>query len=102
VAVPVVPLITDRLGRRYAILFGSVIEIIGAVLQAAAQNLAMFIIARFILGLGIVFAIVAATSLIGELSHPKERAIMGSLFNSCYFIGGYKYIALLTSPTLLS
>lgn len=22
-----------------------------------------------------------------ELSHPKERAILGSLFNSCYFIG---------------
>lgn len=22
-----------------------------------------------------------------ELSHPKERAIIGSLFNSCYFIG---------------
>jgi hypothetical protein len=68
----------------------------------------MFIMARFILGVGIPFAIVAASSLIGglslyldsnsierltyssirsELSHPKERAILGSLFNSCYFIG---------------
>jgi sugar porter (SP) family MFS transporter len=42
---------------------------------------------RFILGLGIPFAIIAASSLIGELSHPKERAILGSLFNSCWFIG---------------
>ncbi|KAH7926788.1 general substrate transporter [Leucogyrophana mollusca] len=87
VAVPLVPYVTDTMGRRRAIVFGSVLMIIGAVLQAAAQNLAMFIIARFILGLGIVFAIVAASSLIGELSHPKERAILGSLFNSCYFIG---------------
>ncbi|KIJ69835.1 hypothetical protein HYDPIDRAFT_78057 [Hydnomerulius pinastri MD-312] len=87
VAVPIVPYVTDKLGRRYSILFGSFLMIIGAILQAAAQDLAMFIIARFILGLGIVFAIVAASSLIGELSHPKERAIMGSLFNSCYFIG---------------
>jgi len=61
--------------------------IIGGVLQGAALNITMFIITRFILGLGIVFAIVAASSLIGELSHPKERAIMGSLFNSCYSIG---------------
>lgn len=47
----------------------------------------MFVISRLILGLGIPFAIVAASSLIGELSHPKERARLGSLFNSCYFIG---------------
>ncbi|PFH46569.1 hypothetical protein AMATHDRAFT_154518 [Amanita thiersii Skay4041] len=85
--IPFVPFITDTLGRRRAILFGSIIMVIGAALQAAAVNFAMFVIARFILGLGIVFAIVAASSLIGELSHPKERAIIGSLFNSCYFIG---------------
>ncbi|KAF8885773.1 hexose transporter [Infundibulicybe gibba] len=84
---PLVPWVTDVLGRRRAILFGSILMIIGAVIQTASQNFAMFVIARFILGLGIPFAIVAASSLIGELSHPKERAILGSLFNSCYFIG---------------
>jgi hypothetical protein len=74
----------------------------------------MFVIARFILGLGIPFAIVAASSLIGglfdssyiypfdqelivtrlclELSHPKERAVLGSLFNSCYFIGTVSFL----------
>ncbi|KAF5371170.1 hypothetical protein D9758_004279 [Tetrapyrgos nigripes] len=86
-ALPAVPIVNDYLGRRMAIIFGSILMVIGASLQAAAQNFAMFIIARLILGLGIPFAIVAASSLIGELSHPKERAIMGSLFNSCYFIG---------------
>jgi hypothetical protein len=67
----------------------------------------MFLMARFVLGIGIPFAIVAASSLLGgafslscvydvrrltgllELSHPKERAIMGSLFNACYFIGTF-------------
>ncbi|KAF8967480.1 hexose transporter [Flammula alnicola] len=87
VALPFVPLVTDGLGRRWAIIFGSFLMIIGAVLQTASQNFAMFVIARFILGLGIPFAIVAASSLLGELGHPKERAILGSLFNSCYFIG---------------
>lgn len=47
----------------------------------------MFVIARFLLGFGIPFAIVAASSMIGELAYPKERARMGSLFNSSWFIG---------------
>ncbi|KAF8841549.1 general substrate transporter [Paxillus ammoniavirescens] len=87
VSVPFVPFVADRLGRRYSILFGSILMIVGGILQGAAQDFAMFVIARFILGSGIVFAIVAASSLIGELSHPKERATMGSLFTCCYFIG---------------
>ncbi|KIJ20488.1 L-arabinose isomerase [Paxillus involutus ATCC 200175] len=87
VAVPFVPFVADELGRRYSILFGSILMMVGGVLQGVAQDFAMFVIARFIIGMGAVFAIVAASSLIGELSHPKERAVMGSLFNSCYFIG---------------
>lgn len=79
-----------------------------AYINGLHNTVAMFIIGRFILGVGIPFAIVAASSLIGgasfrplrclgtddasfflsiELSHPKERAILGSLFNSCYFVG---------------
>ncbi|KAF8154347.1 hexose transporter [Mycena galopus ATCC 62051] len=87
IALPAVPYVNDVLGRRMAIIFGSILMIIGAVLQTASQNFAMFVISRVILGLGIPFAIVAASSLIGELSHPKERARLGSLFNSCFFIG---------------
>ncbi|TFK23548.1 hexose transporter [Coprinopsis marcescibilis] len=86
-AVPVVPFITDKFGRRFAIFFGSVIMVAGAILQTASQNFAMFVMSRFLLGVGIIFAIVAASSLIGELSYPRERAIMGSLFNACWFIG---------------
>lgn len=86
-ALPFVPFVVDSLGRRHSIFVGSILMIIGGILQGAALNITMFIMARFVLGLGIVFAIVAASSLIGELSHPKERAIMGSLFNTCYWIG---------------
>lgn len=48
---------------------------------------AMYIIARMLLGLGIVFCIIAGSAMIGELGHPKERAVLTSLFNSSYFIG---------------
>lgn len=47
----------------------------------------MYIIARMLLGVGILFAIISGSSLIGELGHPKERPILTSLFNSSYFIG---------------
>ena len=47
----------------------------------------MYIIARMLLGVGIVFAIISGSALIGELGHPKERAYLTSLFNASYFIG---------------
>ncbi|KAF2743159.1 putative lactose permease [Sporormia fimetaria CBS 119925] len=47
----------------------------------------MYIIARMLLGVGILFAIISGSALIGELGYPKERPILTSLFNSSYFIG---------------
>ncbi|KAG8218931.1 hexose transporter [Butyriboletus roseoflavus] len=85
-AIPFVPVVVDKIGRRYPILLGGVISITGGILQGSALNFAMFIVARFILGFANVFCVVSASSLIGELSHPRERAVMGSLFNtSCDF-----------------
>ena len=58
--------------------------------QKAFSNsniVAMYLVARFILGFGILFCIVAGSSLMGELAHPKERPIVTSLFNALYFIG---------------
>ena len=47
----------------------------------------MYIVSRMILGMGILFCIISGAALIGELGHPKERAVLTSLFNSSYFIG---------------
>lgn len=86
-SLPLVPHVTDQFGRRWAIMFGSVFMVIGALLQTGAQDFATFVIARFILGFGSPFAIIAASSMIGELSHPKERARINSLFNAAWFVG---------------
>ena len=40
-----------------------------------------------ILGFGIVFCIVSGSAMLGELSYPKERAIMTSMFNASWFVG---------------
>lgn len=47
----------------------------------------MYIVARMLLGIGILLAIIAGSALIGELAYPKERATLTSLFNASYFIG---------------
>lgn len=47
----------------------------------------MYLAARFLLGFGIPFCIVAASSLMGELGYPKERPVLTSMFNACWFIG---------------
>ncbi|KFY80098.1 hypothetical protein V499_00987 [Pseudogymnoascus sp. VKM F-103] len=85
--VPVAPYFNQRFGRRWSIMAGSLIMCAGALLQCFAQHVAMYIVARMILGFGIVLCIIAGSALIGELGHPKERSILTSLFNSSYFIG---------------
>jgi MFS family permease len=47
----------------------------------------MYIIARMLLGIGIVFCIISGSALIAELAYPKERPVLTSLFNASYFIG---------------
>ncbi|KFY43750.1 hypothetical protein V494_01818 [Pseudogymnoascus sp. VKM F-4513 (FW-928)] len=85
--VPVAPFLAQRYGRRWSIMAGSIIMVIGALLQCFAQHIAMYIIARMILGFGIVFCIISGSAMIGELSYPKERPVMTSLFNASYFVG---------------
>ncbi|KAL2121084.1 hypothetical protein VTJ04DRAFT_5111 [Mycothermus thermophilus] len=86
-AVPFIPTVSQYLGRRRTILAASLVMCMGAGLQAGARNSDMFLASRWVLGFGIPFAIVNASSLIGELSYAKERAVMTSLFNASWFVG---------------
>jgi MFS family permease len=61
--------------------------IVGAAIQGASNGIAMYLVARWLLGFGIPMCIVAGSSLIGELGYPKERPVLTSLFNSSYFVG---------------
>ncbi|KAJ0413385.1 general substrate transporter [Aspergillus carlsbadensis] len=86
-SLPFVPWVNQRFGRRWTIMFGSGISLVGALLQGFSNGVGMYCVARIVLGFGIPFCIVAGSSLLGELGYPKERAILTSLFNSSYFIG---------------
>lgn len=86
-AIPFVPTVSQFLGRRWTIVAASVVMCMGAGLQAGALNADMFIGSRFVLGFGIPFAIVNASSLIAELAYARERAVLTSLFNASWFVG---------------
>ncbi|KAF1846445.1 major myo-inositol transporter iolT [Cucurbitaria berberidis CBS 394.84] len=86
-AVPIAPWLNQKYGRRFSIMLGSAIMVVGAILQGFAQHIGMYIIARMILGVGILFCIISGSALIGELGYPKERPFLTSLFNASYFVG---------------
>ncbi|KAM0327002.1 hypothetical protein ACHAQA_006123 [Verticillium albo-atrum] len=87
VATPFISFVGDRWGRRFGIFFGAVIMLIGGVIQGASINIAMFVISRFIIGFGLVFANTYAPMLIGELAHPKDRQVITSLYQTSWYLG---------------
>ncbi|KAN0122810.1 hexose transporter-like protein [Hyaloscypha variabilis] len=87
VGIPFVPWFSQLFGRRWSVMCGSLIMVVGALLQGFAQDLGMYIFARMTLGFGIVMCIVSASALIGELGHPNDRATLTSFFNASYFVG---------------
>ncbi|KAI3338112.1 guanine deaminase [Ustulina deusta] len=86
-SLPFIGIVNDKFGRRWSVFGGSVIMVIGALIQGLSVNIGQYIVARLILGFGIPTCIVSASSLIAELSYPKERPVLTSLFNVSYFVG---------------
>ncbi|OKP13941.1 hypothetical protein PENSUB_348 [Penicillium subrubescens] len=67
-------IIADRLGRRPAIFWGSCMTIVGIILQTASQNIAMFVIARIILGFGAAVTGIAGGVYLSEVFPSRCRA----------------------------
>ena len=82
-------MMADRLGRRPAIFWGSLITIIGVLLQTAAQDVAMFVIARIVLGWGGAISGVAGAVYLSETFPARWRAWGVGLLNNCYYIGAF-------------
>ena len=71
---------TDRFGRKATLLWIGVLYLVGAIGSAAANNLSLFIIARFIGGLGIGISTVAAPLYISEIAPPRLRGRLAGMF----------------------
>jgi sugar porter (SP) family MFS transporter len=84
---PFAPYMSDGLGRRPTVFFGAAVMIIATAVQTASQSVGMFIGARFLIGFGLTFAANAAPMLVTELSYPKYRAPLTSVYNSLWYSG---------------
>lgn len=60
---------------------------VGAILQTASVDIAMFLVARLLLGMGIPFCINGASQLIAELCYPREAGVLNGLFNESWYAG---------------
>src|ERR1700723_1738126 len=70
----------DRLGRKATLLWIGVLYFVGAVGSALATNVAPFIVARVIGGLGIGISTVVAPMYISEIAPPKYRGRLAGMF----------------------
>ena len=65
--------VTDWAGRRMTIWLSSTITAIGASIQAGAVDIAMFIVGRIIVGVGMAVAVVASPTYVAEVAKPSYR-----------------------------
>ncbi|ETI27322.1 hypothetical protein G647_09512 [Cladophialophora carrionii CBS 160.54] len=80
--------VPDWIGRKWALLAGAVVTIVGVILQAAAQNIAMFVIARIIIGFGTGASSIAAPVYLSETVPVKLRALSLALLYDFWYVGG--------------
>ncbi|PGH22944.1 hypothetical protein AJ80_02993 [Polytolypa hystricis UAMH7299] len=69
----------DAYGRKRSLQLGAIVLIIGAALCAGSVNIAMFLVARFIAGLGIGILITGIPMYQAEASTPSARGFMVSM-----------------------
>lgn len=78
--------VPDWVGRKWALFFGAVITIIGVVLQTASQNIAMFVVARIIIGFGTGASSIAGPVYLAETLPVRYRAWgLGIFYDFCGF-----------------
>jgi MFS transporter, SP family, arabinose:H+ symporter len=70
----------DRFGRRPTLLWIGILYLVGAVGSALAPNVAIFILARVIGGLGIGISTVVAPMYISEIAPPRNRGQLAGMF----------------------
>ena len=87
VSLILVPILSDRYGRRLPIIIGCLIMVIAAGIQSAAINEPMFEGARFFMGFGNSLAQLSAPLLLTEICHPQHRGRVTAVYNCLWNVG---------------
>lgn len=87
VGAPFAAILSDRYGRRKAMFCGGIVIIAGMVIATAAKGIPEFVVARFVLGVGISIMTVAAPAYSIEIAPPHWRGRCTGFYN-CGWFGG--------------
>ena len=79
--------IADRIGRRTTLIYAGVIFILGSVLAPLSPNIAVLILARAIIGVGIGFTSVTAPVYVSEMAPPRSRGMLIGLYQVALTLG---------------
>lgn len=89
VAFPFASWLSDTFGRKYVIMFGSFITLIGAILQGVSDSYGFFLGSRIVIGVGSNLSGVSSPTLISELSYPTFRSTTTTFYNVCWYLGAF-------------
>ena len=90
----------DRFGRKFTIQMGAFICLVGAILQTAAQNLAMMLVGRILAGWAIGLLSMSVPVYQAECAHPRSRGFIIGLSQQMIGIGFIvsTYVSLAVQP----
>ncbi|KAG8736299.1 hypothetical protein FRC12_017693, partial [Ceratobasidium sp. 428] len=86
-ALPFAPFVSDKFGRKKALILGALIMLGGVSLQTASTSIVHFVCSRGMIGFGLCFATNAAPLLITELAYPTQRGRITAMYNSSWYAG---------------
>jgi MFS family permease len=89
--------VTDKIGRRPALLWAAVSTVIAVAIQTGAQNIAMFVLARVLIGFGTSAAGLTGPTYLAETLPLKWRGLGLSAFNDMFYVGEYYISDTMTS-----
>lgn len=81
--------LVDWRGRKPMIIVSTLLNILGAVISGSAQNIAMFIAGRMIIGIACGLAQTAASTYVSETTAPSVRPFALGMYFSCWALGSF-------------
>ncbi|HET8840215.1 MAG TPA: MDR family MFS transporter [Ktedonobacteraceae bacterium] len=82
--IPIISKLSDQFGRKWFLVSGTVIFLLGSVLSGLSQTMDQLIIFRAIQGLGAGMGIALVFTVVGDLFPPAERARWQGVFSGVY------------------